>query len=70
MNNCNATCSHLKKSMVERLSIDLDAKKCEVKDSQNCWLDFTMKELQGFDNYFVEILKDRSEVSLVYLAWG
>ncbi|XP_076119827.1 integrin beta-2 [Alosa pseudoharengus] len=57
--NCTTACKHLKHVMVERLSFNTQAKKCEVKDSLNCWLDFTMKEMEGMNNYFVEILKER-----------
>ena len=62
--NCSTACNHLTHTTVEKLNpFNPDARKCEVKDSKNCWLDFTMKELQGFDKYEVEIQKERSKTS-------
>ncbi|XP_051566065.1 integrin beta-2-like [Myxocyprinus asiaticus] len=53
--NCSLSCGHLKHNTVEKL-IKSD---CRVKDKEGCWMSFTMTELDGFDNYLVNVLKDR-----------
>ncbi|XP_076858565.1 integrin beta-2 [Brachyhypopomus gauderio] len=53
--NCSQSCTHLQQKQVEKL-ISSD---CRVKDHEGCWIFFSMKELDGFDKYYVEILKDR-----------
>uniref|UniRef100_A0AAY4CHJ3 Integrin beta n=1 Tax=Denticeps clupeoides TaxID=299321 RepID=A0AAY4CHJ3_9TELE len=57
--NCSQACPTTKVKVVDRLTLSTEAKKCEVKDSKNCWMDFTMEELQGFDNYSVEVLREQ-----------
>ncbi|KAL2081534.1 hypothetical protein ACEWY4_023387 [Coilia grayii] len=56
--NCSESCKHLTATVVKRSS-DADAKLCKERDSENCWITFTMKELEGFDKYKVEILEER-----------
>ncbi|XP_052004080.1 integrin beta-2 [Xyrauchen texanus] len=53
--NCSKSCGHLKLKKVEKL-VKSD---CRVKDKEGCWMTFVMTELDGFDNYSVDVLKDR-----------
>nr|XP_023670611.1 integrin beta-2-like [Paramormyrops kingsleyae]XP_023670612.1 integrin beta-2-like [Paramormyrops kingsleyae] len=55
--NCNGVCTHLNNvMMVDSLR---SKKPCREKDSQNCWMTYVMKEMDGFDRYEVQILKQR-----------
>uniref|UniRef100_A0A8B9JUN3 Integrin beta n=1 Tax=Astyanax mexicanus TaxID=7994 RepID=A0A8B9JUN3_ASTMX len=53
--NCQLSCGHLVPNIVDKL-LKSD---CRVKDQEGCWMSFTMKERDGFNNYTVNILKDR-----------
>ncbi|XP_063069558.1 integrin beta-2-like [Engraulis encrasicolus] len=60
--NCSESCKHLQNKTVERKD-DLDhamLSVCEERDSENCWITFTLEELDGFDTYKVQILKERN----------
>lgn len=53
---CIANCSKINISVVE----NLDKKGlCKERDSENCFMSFTLKENNGIDRYSATILKDR-----------
>ncbi|XP_062861979.1 integrin beta-2 isoform X2 [Trichomycterus rosablanca] len=52
--NCSKSCSHLIAQTVDKL-IKSD---CQVKNHMGCRMFFTMTEQDGFDKYYVKILKD------------
>uniref|UniRef100_A0A8C9T726 Integrin beta n=1 Tax=Scleropages formosus TaxID=113540 RepID=A0A8C9T726_SCLFO len=52
--NCNSMCSKVKHKVVEALT---DKKPCRWKRSDNCWMIYSVKELDGIDNYDVTIQK-------------
>ncbi|GAA6102303.1 integrin beta-2 [Tachysurus ichikawai] len=53
--NCTSSCEHLKVTVEEKLA----KRECQVKDSLGCRMIFSMTEQDGFDKYFVKVLKDR-----------
>ncbi|KAF4087153.1 hypothetical protein AMELA_G00092400 [Ameiurus melas] len=53
--NCSMSCSHLDIEEVEKLP----KRECQVKDKEGCRMIFSMTEQDGFDKYFVKVLKDR-----------
>lgn len=34
-------------------------KQCELKDSEGCWIKFSLEQLVGPDNYYADIQKER-----------
>ncbi|XP_030641735.1 integrin beta-2 [Chanos chanos] len=52
-------CSHIKAHMVERLDKKPENWQCRVKDSEGCWMLFSMTEDNGLEKYIAEILKTR-----------
>ncbi|KAM9487418.1 integrin beta-2 [Clarias gariepinus] len=54
-NTCTENCNHLKISPVKNLF----GKNCQVKDSEGCWMSFSMTRLDGFDKYTVKVLENR-----------
>lgn len=58
--NCSQQCKHIEDEMVDKLSKQ-DKKPCKEKDSQNCFMIFSMTELDGVDKYKASILKDRGQ---------
>lgn len=55
--NCTSSCEHLKVTVEEKLA----KRECQVKDSLGCRMIFSMTEQDGFDKYFVKVLKDRGK---------
>ncbi|XP_067300549.1 integrin beta-2 [Pseudorasbora parva] len=53
--NCSLSCAHLNVVPVDKL-VKSD---CRVKDKEGCWMTFTMTEQLGFDQYSINVLKDR-----------
>ncbi|KAG9349430.1 hypothetical protein JZ751_027873 [Albula glossodonta] len=54
--NCTESCRKIQHTMEDKLTVK---KPCKEKDSENCFMVFSMKELDGIDNYEVSILKIR-----------
>ncbi|XP_072117472.1 integrin beta-2-like [Mobula birostris] len=54
--NCTQSCRNLKHTEVNELK-ELNA--CKEKDSDGCWMNFIMKELDGVGNYQVTIRKKK-----------
>ncbi|KPP59396.1 integrin beta-2-like [Scleropages formosus] len=54
--NCTQSCGHIQHKTVANLTAK---KPCRERDSEGCWMVFTMNELNGFDNYGVVILDKR-----------
>lgn len=55
--NCSVSCKHLEVTVEEKLA----RKECVVKDSLGCRMVFSMNEQDGFDKYFVKVLKDKGK---------
>lgn len=55
--NCSKACGHLKLNQVEKMLMLTHV--CRVKDKEGCWMLFSMTEQDGFDKYFVNVLKTR-----------
>ncbi|TSK92916.1 Villin-1 [Bagarius yarrelli] len=53
--NCSVSCTHLEVTVEEKLA----KKECQVRDKEGCRMIFSMTEQDGFDRYFVKVLKDR-----------
>ncbi|KAK3543273.1 hypothetical protein QTP70_014066 [Hemibagrus guttatus] len=53
--NCSVSCGHLEITVEEKLAV----KECSEKDSLGCRMVFSMTEQDGFDKYYVKVLKDR-----------
>ncbi|KAJ8349659.1 hypothetical protein SKAU_G00247890 [Synaphobranchus kaupii] len=54
--NCSEQCQHIQHEMVDKVA----AKKlCKEKDSENCFMVFSMKQLDGIDKYAVSIQKKK-----------
>ncbi|KAL4635627.1 integrin beta-2 isoform X2 [Arapaima gigas] len=52
--NCDSECSTVKHEVVEEFK---DNKPCKWKRSDNCWMIYSVKELDGINNYKVTIQK-------------
>ncbi|XP_077775002.1 integrin beta-2 isoform X2 [Podarcis muralis] len=57
--NCSQACSHI----ILRDNVMSRSKECKEKDSQNCWISFSMFQLDGEERYSVKVepLKDCPE---------
>ncbi|KAI5107344.1 integrin beta-2 [Silurus meridionalis] len=53
--SCDESCSHLKVTVDEKLA----KRDCQVKDEEGCRMIFSMTPQDGFDRYYVNVLKDR-----------
>lgn len=56
--NCSDLCQNIRFKMVDDLPVSLK-KPCKEKDSENCFMVFSMTELDGIDKYDVLIKKQR-----------
>ncbi|CAB1328379.1 unnamed protein product [Coregonus sp. 'balchen'] len=68
--NCSQTCKSINEfEMVETLP---PGKPCDVRDVENCRVFFTIKQLDGEDNYSAQILKTREcpELPNIYAIIG
>lgn len=55
--NCSKACHSVAPQMVNQLS--KKGKQCELKDSEGCWIKFSLEQLVGVDNYSAEIQSER-----------
>ncbi|XP_061082478.1 integrin beta-2 [Conger conger] len=56
--NCTQACGNIHHKVVDELSKQ-DKKPCKEKDTEGCFMVFSMKELDGIDQYEVSIQKER-----------
>lgn len=54
--SCSSSCSNVSVQVVEQLSSD---RRCELKDSEGCWLRYRLTQLTGRDHYSALVLQDR-----------
>ncbi|XP_033901161.2 integrin beta-2-like isoform X2 [Acipenser ruthenus] len=54
--NCSKACSHITHTNVDKV---VNRKVCKEKDSENCWMIFTMEELDGENQYKAIIRNER-----------
>ncbi|KAL4660205.1 integrin beta-2-like isoform X1 [Arapaima gigas] len=54
--NCSNSCKNIQYQIVTNLPTN---KTCKERDSEGCWMMFSMEELDGFNNYSAKILDKR-----------
>ncbi|MGH0170507.1 UNVERIFIED_CONTAM: hypothetical protein FKN15_059126 [Acipenser sinensis] len=62
--NCSKACSDITHTNVDKV---VNRKVCKEKDSENCWMIFTMEELDGENQYKAIIRNERGTIAGVAL---
>lgn len=58
--NCSKACSTVVPDTVSQLN--KKGKQCELKDSESCWIKFSLEQLDGVDTYKAEIQSERGNM--------
>lgn len=58
--NCSEACSTVVPQQI--FQSNNEVKQCELKDSEGCWIKFSLEQLIGVDTYRAEIQRERGNM--------